>query len=144
MDLFEEHAELLAALGLSSAVLLAASVLALPWVLGALPADWFVRPAEARRHGRHPLLRLALALARNLLGWLLVVAGLAMLVLPGQGLLTVGLGLLLLDLPGKRRVELRVLRRPAVRRLVDGIRRRRGAPPFELDASSPAEPRPPQ
>ncbi len=143
-DLLEEHAELLALLGLASALLLAASVLALPWVLSALPADWFVRPADARRHGRHPLLRLALGAARNLLGLLLVLAGLAMLVLPGQGLLTLGLGLLLLDLPGKRKVELRLLRRPAVRRLVDGIRRRRGAPPFELGAPSPADPRPPQ
>ena len=139
MDLVEEHAELLAGLGLVSALMLVASVLALPWVLGALPADWFVRPAGARHPGRPPLLGLALALARNLLGWLLVGAGLLMLVLPGQGLLTLGLGIVLLDLPGKRRLEVRILRRPAVRRIVDGLRRRRGVPPFELDWSDSAE-----
>lgn len=60
-------------------------------------------------------------------------AGIAMLVLPGQGLLTILIGLLLLDFPGKRAVELRLVRRPAIRGFLDRMRQKRGVPPFVLE-----------
>jgi len=56
-----------------------------------------------------------------------------MLLLPGQGLLTILIGLLLLDFPGKRALELRLLRRPALRGFLDRMRQRRGVPPFVLE-----------
>lgn len=115
----------LATLVLSSAIVVALLVL--------LPADHFAPPGE-RRSGspRRRLVGLAGRVARNLLGVLLIAVGvvLALPGVPGQGLLTIFAGLLLVDLPGKRRFERALLVRPAVRRAVDGLRARFGRPPL--------------
>ena len=93
-------------------------------VLLYLPEDHFTR--AGRRQGKS----LALAILKNLLGGVLVVAGVALSLpgIPGQGLLTAFAGLLLLDIPAKRRLELAVLRRPSIRSRVDALRRRFGRP----------------
>jgi hypothetical protein len=64
--------------------------------------------------------------------------GIALLVLPGQGLLTILLGITLLDLPGKRHLEIVLLRRPSVSRAVNWLRRKSGRPPLDLPAKSPS------
>ena len=53
-----------------------------------------------------------------------------LLVLPGQGLLTMLIGLLLLDFPGKRAVELKLVRRPGIAAFLNRMRARHGRPPF--------------
>lgn len=117
--------------GSTLTVVLAA--IGLPAVLTWIPADYFLEtPSEHRAHSRHPVARAALALGRNTLGVLLILAGLAMLLLPGQGLLTLFAGLILTDVPGKRRVELALLRRPSVRRAVTWLRQRAGHEPLQL------------
>ena len=68
---------------------------------------------------------------KNLLGALLVVLGLVMLVTPGQGLLTLLAGLLLMNFPGKYRLECWVVLRPGVLRALNWLRGRGGQPPFE-------------
>lgn len=96
-------------------------------VLLYLPADHFTRSGRDRRH-------LALAILKNLLGGVLAVLGIALSVpgVPGQGLLTIFAGLLLLDIPGKRRLELSVLRRPSIRRRVDALRARFRRPALQF------------
>ena len=69
---------------------------------------------------------------RNAVGWVFVVAGIAMLVLPGQGLLSILAGLVLIDFPGKHRLERRLLGSPGVRRAMNWLRRRAGKPPFDF------------
>ncbi len=54
-----------------------------------------------------------------------------MLVTPGQGLLTLLIGLLLLNFPGKYRLERWLVRRPGVLRTLNWVRRRRGQEHFE-------------
>ena len=67
---------------------------------------------------------------RNSLGLLLLLAGIAMLMLPGQGLLTMLIGLCLMDFPGKRRLLERVVQNPHVRRGLNWVRRKRGKAEF--------------
>lgn len=123
----------LGAAAIASTVLLVAALILLPWALGRIPSDYFLETTtERRRHSRHAVARAALAIGRNLLGIVLIVAGLAMLVLPGQGLLTLFAGLFLTDIPGKRRAELALLRRRPVKRAVDWLRHRSGHPPLQL------------
>jgi hypothetical protein len=78
------------------------------------------------RHVASPILRGAYYLGKNLLGLLLICAGVIMAVpgVPGQGLLTILVGVLLLDVPGKRAVELSLVRRPPVLRAINRIRAR--------------------
>ena len=108
------------------------TVLLLPVLVAALPADYFTATRSELRHARTPG-RWLLRIGKNLVGVVFVLAGIAMLVLPGQGLLTILIGLLLLDFPGKRALERRLVARPALRAFLDGMRRKRGKPPLLLD-----------
>ena len=93
-------ADLLTLLGLLSVVTFVGSLVAVPWLIGRMRADYFLTHWQVvqARHRRHPALALTVFLARNALGLLLVAAGLAMLFLPGQGLLTVLIGALLMPM----------------------------------------------
>ena len=51
--------------------------------------------------------------------------------LPGQGLLTLLIGLMLTDFPGKYRLEKRLIAQPGVLKAVNWLRARAGHPPLE-------------
>lgn len=125
-------ADLLALLGGLSVLTFVGSLIAVPWLIGRLRADYFLTHWQVvrARHRRHPALALTVFLARNTLGLLLVAAGLAMLFLPGQGLLTVLIGVSVMDFPGKRGLLQRLVRGPKVQRALNWIRRKRGKEPF--------------
>lgn len=113
----------------------AASVAISVFVLVRLPPDFFQRPANERffRNMRPPWRQLALV-GKNLLGVAIVVVGVALSVpgVPGQGVLTILLGLMLLDFPGRARLELAILHLPAVRKGVDRVRIRFGKARLDL------------
>lgn len=116
-----------------SFVALIATVIGVPWVVARLPEDYFSRPEREvwRRSDEQPLVALVLGLAKNALGAVLVLLGLVMLVTPGQGLATLLIGLLLLNFPGKYRLERWLVLRPGVLRALNWLRRRHGERPFE-------------
>jgi hypothetical protein len=99
-----------------------------------LPATYFL---ESRPRGwwvdRHPILCGVVRILKNLLGAVLVVVGALMLLTPGQGLLTILIGIMLLDFPGKRTLERKLLGRPGVRNALNRLRARFGKPPLVLE-----------
>jgi hypothetical protein len=105
-----------------------------------IPHDYFVcddRGDGCRR--RHPLVHWPLVIGKNLLGLFLVLLGIVMSLpgVPGQGILTILLGVMLVDFPGKRRFERWLLRRRGVLRTINRMRARYGRPPLLLDAAPP-------
>ncbi len=70
---------------------------------------------------------------KNVFGLILVLAGLAMLILPGQGLLTIFVGLLLMNFPGKFSLERRIIRYTPIFRTINWIRQRQNIPPLRLE-----------
>jgi hypothetical protein len=84
---------------------------------------------------RHPVLRWGGLILKNLLGAFLVLLGVVMSLpgVPGQGVLTILLGVMLLDFPGKRRLELKLVSRPKVLRTINRIRQRFDRTPLQLD-----------
>lgn len=120
---------------LAVAVGAALSVFLVVAVLARLPHDWFQGPGHRTPPpARHPALRIALAVGRNVLGLALVGLGviLALPGVPGQGLLTILIGLLLVDFPGKYRLLRRLLRQPAIATGGLRLRKKCGRPPFDL------------
>lgn len=97
-----------------------------------LPTDYFdPDPATAARAAAaHPLRRWTWAITRNVLGVVLVVVGVALLFLPGQGLLTLLFGLMLVDFPGKHRLMQKLLARPHVLSAANRWRARFAKPPL--------------
>jgi hypothetical protein len=99
------------------------------------PADQFkagVRSGFWSR--RSPAVRVLGIAGKNLGGVILVLVGLVMSLpgIPGQGILTMIIGLTLIDFPGKHALEARLVGRPWVLRKLNGLRRRFHRPPLEL------------
>jgi hypothetical protein len=101
-----------------------------------LPDDYF-HPSNEREFWveRHPVLRWAGLVLKNIAGVLLVLVGIVMSLpgVPGPGVLTILLGIMLLDFPGKRALELKLVRRQQVRRALDRVRKRFNQPPLLID-----------
>jgi len=125
--------ETLILLGILSVVFFVGSLIAIPILLVRLPVDYF---DDDRPRGWFPgipmPLRITVLILKNLIGVVFVLAGIAMLVLPGQGLLTILLGMSLVDFRGKRKLERRIVGQPAVLRMINSIRMKYGKPPLVI------------
>jgi hypothetical protein len=123
-------------LGFSLAMVALAAV-ALPFIVVRIPADYFAhnRQPQLILRKAHPALRITVIVAKNLLGALLLIAGVVMLFTPGQGILCILLGVALSDMPGKHRLERWIATRPAVFKALNALRRKYGKPPLEKPPS---------
>jgi len=120
---------------LAAAAMFLVTLAVVPFLIIRLPSDYFTHSRRLRQDldPRHPAVRVIFIVVKNVIGGLLIAVGIAMLVLPGQGLLTIVIGLTLVDFPGKYRVEQAVVRQHTVHRAIDWIRTKAGKPPLELD-----------
>jgi hypothetical protein len=113
------------------------SLAAVALVVVRIPSTYFVGDDPPRVWAdRHPFLRWPAVILKNLLGVTLVALGALMSVpgVPGQGLLTILIGAMLIDLPGKRKAEKWLLRRRGVLNAINRLRARYGRPLLVLDA----------
>ncbi len=130
-----ENQVLLGWLTFASLLTFVVSLATLPWLVARIPADYFAyhkRQGTQLRQG-HPAIRLALLIGKNLLGAILLAGGLIMIFVPGQGLLTMAMGLLLLDYPGKFTLERHIARQRSVRAGLNWLRARAGVPSLIFD-----------
>jgi len=116
------------------------SIVVIGFLLVRLPATFFLDS-----HNRdlwidhHPVVRWMGIILKNLLAIGLIVVGIVLCFFPGQGVLTILIGLALLDFPGKRRLERAILRRPGIFDRVNRLRARFGRPPLIVDEPHPPE-----
>ena len=131
----QENDTLLTWLGISSLVVFLGSLIGTPMLIARIPTDFFRDHRRDRDLGvpRHTRTGWILLTVKNATGVALVLAGVMMLLLPGQGVLTILIGMLLIDFPGRHALVVRLARLPKVRRAMDWIRRRYGRPPLEFD-----------
>jgi hypothetical protein len=119
-----------------SVITFVGSLIAIPLVVLRLPADYFSpqRRQADRWRGRHPVARIVLKVLKNLCGFILVLAGIIMSIppMPGQGLLTILIGLSLMDFPGKLALELRIVRLKPVHKGINWIRAKWDKPPLAI------------
>lgn len=128
-----EHETLLWSLAGFSVLIFLGSLLALPVVIARLPSDYFMPPGRRRRKGVKKSVIHALAvIGKNILGAVLVVLGILMLVLPGQGLLTLAVGIMLLNFPGKYRLERWVVSRGPILNALNWVRKKKQRPPLDV------------
>ena len=126
------YAYLFKLLGIFSFVAFFGSLIAVPWVIGRMRSDYFLTHWQQleTRHRRHPALGFCIFVMRNGVGSILVIAGVAMLVLPGQGLLTILIGICVMGFPGKRHLLDRLWQVPQVEQALNWIRRKEGKEEF--------------
>jgi hypothetical protein len=122
---------LLLKVAIISAIAFVGTLIAIPFVLIRLPENYFdVRVPRTWMEGRHPVLRVIARALKNVVGIVFLLAGISMLVLPGQGVLTILIALSLVDFPGKQRIEARIIGHPKVLHTVNSLREKFGKPPF--------------
>ena len=137
--------QVLSALVIVSIAGFVGSLIAIPLILVRLPPHYFdERHPRTWMENHHPALRMIGHILKNVIGVVLLIAGLAMLVLPGQGILTMLIGISLIDFPGKRQLERKLIGQPAVLHTINKVREKFGRPPLTVahDPSRPSSPLP--
>nr|ALS92160.1 putative transmembrane protein (PGPGW) [uncultured bacterium] len=106
------------------------------WILVKLPADHFSKGRKTKFWaGPRPWIHAAKVIGKNIGGVLLVALGIVLSLpgVPGQGLLTVLLGIMLLDFPGRHRLEQKLLSKPSIVNSINKLRGRFGKKALELN-----------
>ena len=125
--------DVLIGLTVASAVGFVGTLFAIPMILVRLPADYFdTRTPRHWMKDHHPALRLLGLVVKNVIGVVFLVAGFAMLFLPGQGVLTMLIGISLMDFPKKRELEAKMVGQPTVLGVINSMRQKFGKPPLTL------------
>ncbi len=130
--LLSNYAQWLYYLAIISIVFLVLSILFIPSLVARIPADYFLPNKRSFKSRPRTWLTYLSLLVRNIIGIILLLAGIAMLVLPGQGILTVLAGLFILDVPGKYKVERYLVQKPAILNSLNWLRRRRKVPEIRI------------
>ncbi len=112
------------------------SFAAIAVVMVKIPADYF---SPNYVHNFMPdkpwYVRYSAIIFKNVFGLFLIVLGLMLSLpgVPGQGILTILLGLIMLDIPGKRPLEARIIKRPSVLSAINKLRQRFNKPPLIME-----------
>jgi len=110
------------------------SILIVAIVVVKIPANYFSSHYQEDFMPNTPwLARWGVVIAKNVVGLVLFLAGVVMLIGPGQGILTILIGLMLMDIPGKRPLEAKIINRPNVLSAANGLRAKYGKPPLVMD-----------
>jgi hypothetical protein len=112
------------------------SFVAIAIVMVKIPANYFSSHYKQDFLPGSPwLVRWGAVILKNILGLFLIFLGVLLSLpgVPGQGILTILLGLIMIDIPGKRPLEARIIKRPTVLAAVNNLRGRYSKPPLELD-----------
>lgn len=135
LDFIAKHEIFFTWLSLISLAVFVISLFTLPMLASAIPEDYFNHdkrhPGDWKNY--HPLVRISLLIGKNLLGIILLAGGVLMLFIPGQGILTILAGLVMIDYPGKFYLERRIASLPSINRGINWLRKRRNKPPIIID-----------
>ncbi len=115
---------------------LAVSFAAIAIVMLKIPANYFSSHyVQDFLPGSPWIVRWGAVVAKNLFGVFLVALGIILSLpgVPGQGILTILLGIIMLDIPGKRPLEARIIQRPSVLSAINNLRAKFNKPPLILD-----------
>lgn len=141
LEWIADHQALLWSLSGASVAIFIASLFIIPALIVRIRPDYFSHPQRppSRWANSSAAVRTLVIVAKNIIGIVLMVAGLAMLVLPGQGLLTIAVGFFLIDFPGKYRFECWLVSRRPILGPMNWLRRRARRLPLVIGpCTSPA------
>jgi len=113
----------------ASILLLASTVLATPWLVAKLPADYLLAKQTGKISGS--LTRWLVNVLRCVVGTALILLGIIMMITPGPGIIVLLLGISVTQFPGKQRLLVHVATRPSVFRSLNWMRQRHHKPPFD-------------
>ena len=119
-------------LGTISFVIFVFSLISIRWLVALIPSDYFINRESSKFKLTYPSLWLVSIIIKNILGYTLIIGGILMLFLPGQGLFTIFVGLLLSNYPGKFYLERKLIAMPKIYKTVNWLRKKSNQPPLKI------------
>ena len=119
-------------LGTISFVIFVFSLISIKWLVALIPSDYFINRNSSKFKIAYPSLWLVSTIIKNILGYTLIIGGTLMLFLPGQGLFTIFIGLLLSNYPGKYYLERKLIAMPKIYKTVNWLRKKSNQPPLKI------------
>ena len=130
----DSHAPLLLSITILSLIMFIATIIAIPIFFVAIPYDFFAH-REKRfpiLKNTHPALRILIIILKNIIGSIFLLLGFIMLFLPGQGLLTILVGISFIDFAGKRKFILKIIQNEKVLNSLNKIRKHFNKKPLKF------------
>lgn len=119
-------------LGTISFIIFIFSLLSIKWLVALIPSDYFLNKTNSKFKSTYPLIWIIIIVVKNIIGYTLIIGGILMLVLPGQGLFTILIGLMLSNYPGKYFIERKFIAIPSILRTINWLRKKSNSPPLEI------------
>jgi hypothetical protein len=135
IEFLQPYTSILPLIGAISVLIFVVSLVSLPWLAAMIPEDYFLydkRKSSLWLSNSQPIFRVFFILIKNLLGVSLLAGGFLMLFIPGQGLLTIFMGLVLIDYPKKYAFEKKLVKTPAVLMGLNWLRKKANKPPLKV------------
>ena len=130
LELFETYRSLIIWFGSVSFFIFLFSLLTMKWLVALIPEDYFINKKVSRIRSTNPLMWYIILIIKNVIGYSLILGGIMMLVLPGQGLFTIIIGLMLSNYPGKYSIERKFIAIPSVLKSINWLRKKSNKPPL--------------
>ena len=121
LDIYGQYQEYIVLIVTISASIFVVSLIFIPFLVSKIPQDYFINPQYHRLEISH-FGHLMAVVIRSFFGFLLIVLGFVMLFTPGQGILSVIVGLFLMEFPGKRHIEYRIVKNDATFKILNWMR----------------------
>lgn len=121
-----EYEKLLIYLSIFSLICFVASIFIIPFLVIRISPAYFREKRKPIIDYKNPVLRYLVLILKNIFGFIFILLGFLMLFIPGQGLLSIAIGIFFINFPGKKKLEYKIFTHPKISSAVNYIRRKAG------------------
>ena len=132
IEIFNAYKNVIIWFGSISLFVFLFSLLSIKWLVALIPEDYFVTKRVSKIKSQNPLIWYLILILKNLVGYSLILGGVVMLILPGQGLFTIIIGLMLSNYPGKYSIEKKFIAIPTILKSINWLRGKSNKPPLKV------------
>ena len=132
IEIFNVYKNLILWFGSISLFVFLFSLLSIKWLVSLIPEHYFINKKDSKIKTSNIFIWYIVLIFKNLIGYSLILGGIMMLVLPGQGLFTIIIGLMMSNYPGKYSIEKKFIAIPTILKSINWLRRKSNKPPIRI------------
>jgi len=130
LDIYAQFKDYIVLIVTVSALIFVVSLIFTPFLVSKIPYDYFTNSKYHKFEIKH-FGHLIVIVGRSALGFVLVLLGFVMLFTPGQGILAIIVGLFLMEFPGKKHLERKMIENEVTYKALNWMREKFKQPPFD-------------
>jgi hypothetical protein len=132
IEIFNVYKNLIFWFGSISLFVFLFSLISIKWLVSLIPEDHFINKKDSKIKTSNIFIWYMVLIFKNLIGYSLILGGIMMLVLPGQGLFTIIIGLMMSNYPGKYSIEKKFIAIPTILKSINWLRGKSNKPPIRI------------